>query len=119
MEKKNLARECAAVGAFWSPRVVAELNGQVVKVARIKGEFVWHHHQDEDEFFMVLKGKLTIRMLDGDVCLDEGDMCVVPRGVEHMPVAEDEVHILLFEPTSTVNTGNVHNELTAFPPEAS
>ena len=116
MEKKNLAKECAAIPDFWSPRVVEELNGQVVKVARIKGEFVWHHHQDEDEFFMVLRGKLVIRMPDGDVRLDEGDIFVVPRGVEHMPVAEDEVHILMFEPKSTVNTGNVRNELTVLPP---
>ena len=117
MEKFNLTDVCGEIPDHWSPRVVAELNGQVVKVAKIKGEFVWHHHEDEDEFFMVLKGHLVLKLPDRDVILDEGDAFVVPRGMEHMPVADEEVYILMFEPQSTVNTGNVRNELTILHPD--
>jgi len=116
MKKVNLIDVCGAIPDYWSPRVVAELNGQYVKVARIKGEFVWHHHEDEDEFFLVLKGQLVIKLPDKDVILNEGEAFVVPRGVEHMPVAEEEVFILMFEPQSTVNTGNVRNDLTILGP---
>lgn len=97
---------------YWHPRIVAELNGQQVKVAKVRGEFVWHHHAEADELFLVLDGRLTIRLRDGEVHLDPGDVFVVPRGVEHQPVAETETHILLFEPAGTVNTGNVRDERT-------
>ncbi len=112
MKAVSIDSELKAVGEYWSPRIVAELNGQHVKLARIKGPFVWHHHEDEDELFMVLKGTLLMRLRDGDVTVREGEMLVVPRGVEHLPVAEEEVHLLLFEPAGTLNTGNVRNELT-------
>lgn len=112
MEKVNLAEKLSQFTEYWSPRIVGELNGQHVKLAKLKGEFTWHHHDDEDEMFLVLKGSLTIRFPDGEVVLDEGEFLVIPRGVEHLPVALDEVHILLFEPASTLNTGNVRNEFT-------
>ena len=113
MEKVNLARTLAAFDERWSPRVVAELNGQQVKLAKLEGPFVWHHHADEDELFLVVKGRLTLRFRDrDDVTLEEGELLVVPRGVEHLPVADDECHVLLFEPASTLNTGNVENERT-------
>jgi mannose-6-phosphate isomerase-like protein (cupin superfamily) len=83
-----------------------------VKLAKFKGEFVWHHHEHEDELFFVVKGTLLMRLREGDVIINEGEFFIVPRGVEHQPVAEDEVHVLLFEPASTLNTGNVHNERT-------
>jgi mannose-6-phosphate isomerase-like protein (cupin superfamily) len=117
VKKVDLSAVCESIPEHWSPRVVAELNGQVAKVAKIKGEFVWHHHEHEDEFFLVLKGQLVIKMPDEDVVLEEGEAFVVPRGVEHKPVAEEEVFILMFEPESTVNTGNVRNEMTILDPE--
>jgi len=112
MNKVNLEQKLALFSEHWRPRVVGELNGQQVKLAKLKGEFVWHHHQDEDELFLVLKGRLLLRLREGEVVLDEGEFFIVPRGVEHQPVAEDEVHVLFFEPASTLNTGNVRNERT-------
>ena len=112
MEKVNLSAALAAFDERWSPRVVAELNGQQVKLAKLEGPFVWHHHADEDELFLVVKGRLTLRFRDRDVVLEEGELLVVPRGVEHLPVADEECHVLLFEPASTLNTGNVENERT-------
>jgi mannose-6-phosphate isomerase-like protein (cupin superfamily) len=91
---------------------VADLNGQQVKLVKVKGEFVWHHHDDEDELFLILEGRLRMELRDGDVWLEEGEFLVVPRGVEHRPVAEEEVHLLLFEPATTLNTGNLRNERT-------
>ena len=97
----------------WSPRVVAELNGQQVKLAKLEGAFVWHHHEDEDELFYVVEGRLTLRLRDRDVHLGPGELFVVQRGTEHQPVVEDGVcHVMLFEPASTLNTGNVENERT-------
>lgn len=104
-----------AFGSFteqWSPRIIGELNGQHVKIVKAQGEFVWHHHEHEDELFYVIKGRLLMRFRDRDVMLNPGDMLVVPKGVEHQPVAEEEVWIMLFEPASTLNTGNVRNERT-------
>ena len=102
----NLDQEFGALGEYWSPRVVAEANGHYVKVAKVKGEFVWHAHAGEDEFFLVRKGALTIRYRDrADVVLREGDFHVVPRGVEHMPVAAEECWVVLFEPAATKHTG--------------
>ena len=109
----NLDRELAEVSEFWSPRVVAEANGQYVKVAKVKGEFVWHAHADEDEFFLVRKGTLTIHYRDrADVVLNEGDFHVVPRGVEHRPAAAQECWIVLFEPAATKHTGDTVSDLT-------
>jgi mannose-6-phosphate isomerase-like protein (cupin superfamily) len=90
----------------WSPKIIAELNGQQVKVAKLKGEFVWHKHDEEDELFLVLKGKLKIELRDRVIDLNEGEFVVIPRGIEHKPVASIEVEVLLFEPKSTLNTGN-------------
>ena len=101
----------------WTPHVVAELNGQHVKVAKLEGEFPWHSHAEEDELFFVVKGSLVIRFRDGDVNLDAGDLLVVPRGVEHAPFAESECHVMLFEPASTRNTGELDHELTILRPE--
>ncbi|HEV2150008.1 MAG TPA: cupin domain-containing protein [Longimicrobiaceae bacterium] len=112
MEKVNLAEKLALFSEHWSPKVVAELNGQQVKLAKLLGEFDWHHHEHEDELFLVVRGRLTIRLRDREVVLDEGELLVVPAGVEHQPVAEEEAHVLLFEPASTLNTGNLRNERT-------
>jgi mannose-6-phosphate isomerase-like protein (cupin superfamily) len=112
MEKVNLAEKFDLFDEYWSPKIVGELNGQHVKLAKLKGEFVWHHHEAEDELFLVIRGQLVIKLRGQDVVLEEGEFFVVPRGVEHKPVAQEEVHVLLFEPKSTLNTGNVRNERT-------
>lgn len=112
MQKINLADAFADIGEYWSPRLVGELNGQQVKLAKVQGAFVWHHHEAADELFLVLKGVLTLKLRDRDVVLHPGEFYIVPRGVEHCPVAEEEVHLLLFEPAGTVNTGNLRNERT-------
>jgi mannose-6-phosphate isomerase-like protein (cupin superfamily) len=112
LNKVNLSEKFALFADYWHPRVVGELNGQLVKLAKLEGEFVWHRHECEDELFLVVKGNLTIRLRDRDVNLEEGEFFIVPRGVEHLPIAREEVHVLLFEPTSTVNTGNVESDRT-------
>ncbi|HUP59768.1 MAG TPA: cupin domain-containing protein [Thermoanaerobaculia bacterium] len=112
MEKVSLTEKLASFTEQWQPRVVGELNGQHVKVVKLQGEFVWHHHEHEDELFLVLKGAMTIQLRDADIPLGEGEFFIVPRGVEHRPVAAEEAHVLLFEPASTLNTGNVRNERT-------
>ncbi len=117
VDKINLTDKLSQFDEHWSPRIVAELNGQHVKLAKVKGAFVWHHHEDEDELFYVLKGRLTIEFRDGSVELGPGECLVVPRGVEHRPVAEEETHILMFEPAGTLNTGNVRSERTVEDPE--
>jgi len=104
--KVNLRQKLTTFSDHWSPKVVADLNGQQVKLAKFVGEFVWHHHDHEDELFMVLKGRFRMDFRDREVWLEEGEILVVPRGVEHRPVADEEVEILLFEPASTLNTGN-------------
>jgi mannose-6-phosphate isomerase-like protein (cupin superfamily) len=111
-DKVNLRQKLDSFSDHWSPKVIADLNGQQVKLAKFVGEFVWHHHDEEDELFMVIKGRFRMEFRDRDVWLEEGEILVVPRGVEHRPVAEEEVEILLFEPASTLNTGNVVNEKT-------
>lgn len=113
MDKVRLLEKFTLINEFWSPKVVGELNGQQVKLAKLKGEFVWHHHEMEDEAFFVLKGSMRIEFRERTVELNEGDMLVVPKGVEHKPVADEEVWVMLFEPASTLNTGNVVNEKTA------
>jgi mannose-6-phosphate isomerase-like protein (cupin superfamily) len=118
MEKFNLAQKFDAFSDHWHPRIVAELNGQAVKVAKLLGEFVFHHHEHEDELFYVLKGRLKMEFRDRDaVWIEPGEMLVVPRGVEHRPVAEEEVHLVMFEPLETLNTGNVVNEHTVENPD--
>jgi len=111
-EKINLAEKFSKIHEYWKPYVAGELNGQLVKLDKLKGEFVWHHHENEDEMFLVVKGRFRIEFRDKTVWLDEGEFIVVPRGVEHKPVADEEAWILLFEPASTLNTGNVDNEFT-------
>ena len=112
MEKVNLSKKFSLFDEYWSPKIVGELNGQYVKIAKLKGEFLWHYHEDEDELFMVIRGRLTIRLPGRDLHLDPGEFFIVPHGTEHMPVAEEETHILLFEPASTLHTGNVRHEKT-------
>ena len=115
MPKINLSNKLAQISEHWSPRIVAELNGQHVKLAKLQGEFVWHKHEDADEMFLVVAGRLTIELRDGHVELGPGEFFVVARGVEHRPVAADEVHVMLFEPAGTVNTGDAGGERTVDP----
>ncbi len=112
MEKVNLLRKFSLVNEYWSPKIIGELNDSYVKAVKLKGEFIWHHHEQEDELFLVVKGSLLMRFRDRDVRLEEGEFLIVPRGVEHLPIAEKEAHIVLLEPKSTLNTGNVRNERT-------
>jgi mannose-6-phosphate isomerase-like protein (cupin superfamily) len=112
MEKVNLAEKLARIAEPWSPCIVGELNGQHVKLAKLAGKFVWHRHAEEDELFLVLAGHLDIHLRDRVVALEPGELFVVPRGVEHLPVARDEAHVLLCEPAGTLNTGDVRNERT-------
>lgn len=97
---------------FWQPRIVGELNDGYVKLAKLKGEFMWHSHESEDEMFLVVRGALTVRLRDRDLDLRQGQLVIIPRGIEHLPVAKDEVHVLLLEPKTTVNTGDQRNERT-------
>ena len=115
MEKINLTEKFALITEHYRPRVVAELNGQEVKLVKVRGEFVWHHHEAEDELFMVVRGALRIEFRDRAVTLGPGEMLVVPRGVEHRPVAEEETDILLFEPAATRNTGNLADHALTAP----
>jgi mannose-6-phosphate isomerase-like protein (cupin superfamily) len=112
LDKVNLAEKFARITEYWKPYIAGELNGQLVKLDKLKGEFVWHHHENEDEMFLVVKGRFRIEFRDKTVWLDEGEFIVVPRGVEHKPVADEEAWIVLFEPASTLNTGNVDNQFT-------
>ena len=106
MEKVNLKEKLSLFNEHWQPKIVGELNGQLVKLVKFTGEFVWHHHEAEDELFLVVAGRFRMEFRDRDVWLETGEFIVVPRGVEHRPVADEEAHVLLFEPASTVNTGN-------------
>ena len=112
----DLREKFAAIDEHWSPRIVAELNGQHVKLVKFRGEFVWHHHDREDEMFLVHRGRFRMEFRDRTVDLGPGEMIVVPRGVEHRPVADDEVEVVLFEPAGTLNTGNVIGERTVHEP---
>ena len=112
IEKVNLADKFNLFSEHWNPKIVGQVDEFHVKLAKLQGEFIWHHHENEDELFLVVKGRLQIRLRDGDVWLDEGEFVIIPRGVEHMPVALEEVHLLLFEPATTRNTGNVADERT-------
>jgi mannose-6-phosphate isomerase-like protein (cupin superfamily) len=113
----NLGEKLEQIEQHWSPRIVGELNGQHVKLAKLQGEFIWHHHESEDELFLVLHGHLSIHLRDRVVELDEGEFLIVPRGVDHKPVASREAHVLLLEPTSTLNTGNVRDQRTIESPK--
>lgn len=117
LEIIDLAAKLALFDERWSPRLVAELNGQHVKLVKLEGAFVWHSHAEEDELFLVLEGTLRMELRDGTLELGPGQMLVVPRGVEHCPVADGEVHVLLFEPAGTLNTGNVRNARTVEHPQ--
>ena len=112
----KLSEKLAQIKEYWDPHIIGELNGQEVKLAKVKGDFIWHSHQNEDELFLVLKGVLRLELRDGVVTLRPGEFYIVPRGVEHRPAAEEEVHLLMFEPASTLNTGNVRNERTVQKP---
>ena len=117
MEKVNVAEQLARFSEAWQPRIVGELNGQHVKLVKLQGEFLWHHHEHEDELFFVLAGRLRMRFRDREVVLDPGEFLIVPRGVEHLPVADQGAQVLLFEPVGTLNTGNLRNERTVESPE--
>ncbi len=112
MNKVNLAEKFSLFNEHWQPKIVGQLNGQHVKLAKLKGEFVWHSHENEDEFFMVIKGHLTIKLKDETIELDEGEFYIVPKGVEHLPIADEEAHIMMFEPKDTLNTGDVSSNRT-------
>ena len=110
--KANVAEKLALFDEHWKPKIVGELNGQHVKLVKFLGEFVWHHHDEEDEMFLVVEGRFRMEFRDREVWIERGEFIVVPRGVEHRPVAEDEASVMLFEPASTLNTGNVIGEMT-------
>jgi mannose-6-phosphate isomerase-like protein (cupin superfamily) len=112
MEIVNLAEKLSKVNDYWSPKIVGELNDSHVKVVKLKGAFLWHHHTDEDEMFLVVKGRMKMRFRDRDVLVSLGEFIIVPKGVEHLPEAEEEVHIVLLEPKTTLNSGNDRNERT-------
>lgn len=117
IEKINLSEKLALFDDHWKPKIIGELNGQQVKLVKFSGPFVMHHHDNEDELFLVVKGRFRMEFRDHTLNLEEGELVIVPRGVEHRPIADQEVHVLLFEPASTLNTGNVESELTVQEPE--
>lgn len=116
-DKIRLAEKVAQFSDHWSPKIIAELNGQHVKLVKLRGEFVWHHHEHEDELFLVVRGSFRMEFRDRTVELREGEMIVVPRGVEHRPVADEEASVMLFEPASTINTGSAGGERTVAQPQ--
>jgi mannose-6-phosphate isomerase-like protein (cupin superfamily) len=117
MERVNLGEKPALFSDHWSPKVVGELNGRQVRLVEFRGEFVWHTHDHEDELFLVVRGRFRMEFRDRRVSLEEGEFLIVPRGVEHRPVADEEVHVLLFEPATTPNTGDVRDERTVDVPD--
>ena len=112
METVNLREKFSLFSDYWSPRIIGEVNECHVKAVKLKGEFVWHHHDHEDELFLVVKGSLRLKFRGHEALVREGEFVIVPRGVEHLPIADDEVHIVLIEPKTTLNTGNITNERT-------
>jgi mannose-6-phosphate isomerase-like protein (cupin superfamily) len=112
METVNLREKFSLFSDYWNPRIIGEVNECHVKAVKLKGEFVWHHHEHEDELFLVVKGRLRMKFRDHEALVREGEFVIVPRGVEHLPIADDEVHIVLLEPKTTLNTGNLTNERT-------
>ena len=117
IEAVNLARKLTLFQEYWSPKVVGALNENYLKVVKVKGEFVWHKHDEDDELFLVLKGRLVIQLRDQDITLNEGEFVVIPKGVEHRPIAEDEAHVLLIEPKTVVNTGDATDDARKIAPE--
>jgi mannose-6-phosphate isomerase-like protein (cupin superfamily) len=116
VEPVNLAQKFSQFSDYWSPKIIAEVNDFHVKLVKLKGEFVWHQHEHEDELFLVVKGTLLIKLRDRDIWLREGELAVIPKGVEHLPIADDEVHVILLEPKTTLNTGDVQSERTVTQP---
>jgi len=112
MHSVNLSEKFSTFSDYWSPKILGELNESYVKAVKLKGEFVWHHHDNEDELFLVTKGSLRMKFRDREVLVREGEFVIVPRGVEHLPVADEETHVILLESKSTLNTGNLQNERT-------
>jgi mannose-6-phosphate isomerase-like protein (cupin superfamily) len=112
MDKVNLSQKFSLFQDYWSPKIAGELNNSYVKLAKLKGEFVWHLHESEDELFLVVKGSLLIKLRDRDIFLEAGEFVIIPKGVEHLPIAEKEAHVVLLEPKTTLNTGNVRDEKT-------
>ena len=112
MDKVNLAQKFSLFQEYWSPKIAGEINDSYIKLGKFKGEFVWHHHEAEDELFLVVRGRLLIKLRDRDIFLEEGEFVIIPKGVEHLPIAEEEAHVLMLEPKTTLNTGNVQNERT-------
>jgi mannose-6-phosphate isomerase-like protein (cupin superfamily) len=122
METVNLKQKFGLFSDYWQPKVIGELNNFAVKIVKVQGEFVWHHHDEEDELFLVVKGRLLIQVVEGagsqrDIWVEEGEFVIIPHGVEHRPIAEEETHVLLLEPNTVLNTGNVQNERTVLNPE--
>ena len=113
IQKVNTKQKLGLFVDYWSPKIVGQINDSYVKLVRVLGEFVWHHHENEDELFFVLKGRLKIMTREEEIVLNEGEFVIIPKGVEHKPVAEEEVHLMLLEPITTVNTGNLRNEMTS------
>ncbi|MBV9959085.1 MAG: cupin domain-containing protein [Acidobacteria bacterium] len=111
MDKVNINEKLSRFSGHWEPKIVGELNGQMVKLVKFKDEFVWHHHETEDELFLVVKGRMRMEFRGRDVWVEEGEFIIVPHGVEHRPVAPEETHVLLFEPATTLNTGNAESDL--------
>ncbi len=112
MNKVNLKEKFQHFSEYWSPKIVGELNDSYIKLAKFKGEFIWHKHDNEDELFLVIKGKLLIKLKDKDIHLQAGEFVIIPKGVEHLPIAEEEVHVMLIEPKTTINTGDIENKST-------
>jgi quercetin dioxygenase-like cupin family protein len=112
MDKVNVKNKFKLFDQYWNPKILGELNGNYIKVFKVKGEFVWHQHEHEDEFFHVIEGQLKIKLRDREIVLNEGEFFIVPKGTDHLPYAEDEAHVLLFEPKEVLNTGNAVSEKT-------
>ncbi len=116
IEKVNIAQKLSLFSDHWSPKIAGEINNFAVKLVKIQGEFIWHHHDVEDEMFFVIKGRLLMKLRDQDLWIEEGEFVIIPHGVEHMPVAPEEVHMMLLEPKETLNTGNIQSERTVANP---
>jgi mannose-6-phosphate isomerase-like protein (cupin superfamily) len=117
MEKINLAQKLGLIRDHWSPKIIGEVNDVYIKLVKFQGDFIWHLHEKEDEMFLVLNGTMVMRLKEKDIELKEGECIIIPRGVEHLPVASEEVHVMLIEPKTTLNTGNVETEITVKEPE--
>jgi mannose-6-phosphate isomerase-like protein (cupin superfamily) len=117
MEKINLLQKFNLIKEHWSPKIIGEVNDVYIKLVKFRGEFVWHFHEEEDELFLVVKGTMVMKLRDKDITLEEGECIIIPKGAEHMPVADEEVHVMLIESKSTLNTGNIQSERTVKEPE--